>query len=87
MIDSATDLAAEHLEDLLNDECKCQATYHYGKTCRVHVVALLCFKCEPERPMLVCQAIVTEYWESCKEEDWCGDCGQLISECWSIRPV
>lgn len=86
MIDNATDISAEHLEDLLNEECKCEKKYHDLYECTHLAVAKLSFKCDTFNP-LVCQSIVTEYWEACENEDWCEGCGNLVSGCWSIRPV
>lgn len=88
MIDTNQTLETIVLLNLLNDECKCEAI-HYDNDqyeCTVLAVAKISYSCSSRSP-LVCQSIVTEYWEGCEVGDWCDGCGDLISNCWSIRPV
>lgn len=74
------------LEDLLNDECKCEKKCHDVYECTYLAVAKLSFQCDTFSS-LVCQAVVTGYWEGCEVGYWCDGCKKPVSECWSIRPV
>lgn len=86
MIDTNQTLETIVLLNLLNDQCKCEARYHDEYECSEVVVAKMSYLCSSRSP-LICQSVVTEYWESCEAGDTDIDCGHLISECWSIRPV
>lgn len=84
---NATNTAAEHLEDLLGDECKCEAEHH-NSTCTHKVTHLYSF-CT--KSLLVCDGAVRHLLESeawiCRNLTRCALCFRLGSECWSIRPV
>lgn len=82
---NATEIDASRLEEILDEECKCEKVYH-DYECTQAVVTKLSFKCDPLN-LLVCQSVVTEVQEGYEIGDWCDGCGNVISDCWTIIPV
>lgn len=87
MIDNATDIAAEHLEDLLNDECNCEATHvrtkcsykvtHRQLSCAFDVLTCLNYALYKMHD--------DEYLD--RHGRRCGYCRRDLGECWNIIPV
>jgi len=85
---NATDIELTVLEELLNDECKCEClhTAEGNETCSGIVTHISTFACGPER-FLICFAAARFYVLSFGTGDYCEDCFKPVEECWSVRPV
>lgn len=86
MIDNATELELTVLEDLLNDDCKCQSDHNYVPVCSQVVTHIANGSCA-DRPVLICLNVATEHLRFMRINGPCSGCLRPASECWSIRPV
>lgn len=82
---NATDLELTILEDLLNEECKCEAKMH-PIPCSIKVVARLTYSCGGHFP-LVCRSTILDVLDSVMAGDTCAECGQYIRNYWRVTPV
>lgn len=86
---NATEIDTSRLEDLLNDECKCEAHHEHGEvTCSYRVThrhktckfdKLACFNATLR--------ILGEGHYQNRHLWYCPDCERRLSDCWTIIPV
>lgn len=84
---NATDIAAQHLEDLLNDDCKCEVRHlqtvcsykvtHRQKSCFFDVLTCL----NSALKMMQDEEYVNRFGRQC------GYCRSDLEDCWQILPV
>ena len=75
------------IEDLLEDECKCESLHNtpWNATCSV-TVRWYVGHCVPAGPHLVCD----DYARMCimrRAISTCADCKRAATECWTIVPI
>lgn len=89
MIDTTTDLELTILEDLLNDECKCESLTHKdeGTVCSVKVTHFVSTVCGMGDKLLCQVAANTLQGHINSGRIRCAYCNHRAHNCWSIRPV
>ena len=71
------------IEDLLEDECKCEASYHL-QGCSGRVTHRFRAKCAPSGKN-VCAA--TAYSVTTARTHICANCLERVGDCWTITPI
>lgn len=79
------DVELRFLEDLLNDDCKCE-TRHRVTTCTFKVTGIVVPVCS-DKPIMKCQSGMNHTVKLINSGTFCSWCGELASDCWEIRPI
>lgn len=84
-VSARNDLEVTFLEDLLNDDCKCESS-HQNSTCTYEVTTLVTATC-CGKSWRICEGSA-RYTRTYTLAKLCGQCrSELVADCWEIRPI
>jgi hypothetical protein len=87
--DFETDSEIQFLENLFNEECKCESK-HIETTsaiCSVKATHRADIKCLNSTPLLICGELALADFIHMNKGFLCGECNSRASDCWIITPI
>lgn len=80
------DVELRFLEDLLNDDCKCESAHDGGPACTHDIVARKYVACDGIA-FNICQSSLNQNRVWLSENGNCNGCNLPVQVCWEIRPI